>query len=57
LECLQFHHIDPGTKEIELSTAISRGWSKKRILAEVAKCIVLCANCHLKHHWREQGLT
>ena len=26
-------------------------WSRDYILAEVAKCGVLCANCHLKHHW------
>ena len=44
-------HVDPTTKAITLADAISRGWSKQRILDEVAKCRVLCANCHLKHHW------
>ena len=53
LECLHFHHRDPAQKELELSTACYR-WSKKRLLAEVAKCRVLCANCHLKHHWEER---
>jgi hypothetical protein len=48
--CLQFHHVDPNTKEINLSFAANRGWSKKRILKEIEKCIVLCANCHFKLH-------
>ena len=44
---LDFHHTDPTQKEIAISAATSR----KVILAEVEKCIVLCANCHRKLHW------
>ena len=51
-DCLQFHHRDPATKETNLGYVVSSAqWSRERILAEVAKCDVLCANCHLKHHW------
>jgi hypothetical protein len=51
-ECLHFHHIDPTTKDFNLSEAATRiSASKERILAEVAKCRVLCANCHFKLHW------
>ena len=51
-DCLQFHHRDPASKSFNLSTAASLGnYSRERLLAEVAKCEVLCANCHLKHHW------
>ena len=57
LECLQFHHRDPTAKDLEISTAINNGWSRKRIMAELAKCMVLCANCHLKHHWNERLLS
>lgn len=53
-ECLHFHHVDPSTKEITVADAISRGWSRERILSEVSKCQVLCANCHLKLHWDER---
>ena len=52
--CLVFHHSDPSQKEISLSEAVRRGWSRKRILAERAKCEVLCANCHAKHHAKER---
>lgn len=48
--CLQFHHTEPETKEISLSDALRRGYSRARMLAEIAKCIVYCANCHIKHH-------
>ena len=53
-ECLHFHHTDPATKEFDISIAASQGWSRKRILVEVAKCEVLCANCHLIHHWNQR---
>ena len=51
--CLQFHHQVPTTKERSVSDAVRRGWSQARIERELAKCEVLCANCHAKHHARE----
>lgn len=48
--CLDFHHRDPTEKEFKLADAIRQGWSKKKIVEEIAKCDVLCANCHRKHH-------
>lgn len=50
--CLEFHHRDPKKKEIVVSKALDWGWSIERILKEIAKCDVLCANCHRKQHWR-----
>ena len=55
-ECLHFHHANPEEKELDVSTLLSNGSSKARILEELAKCHVLCANCHLKQHWRERSL-
>jgi hypothetical protein len=52
--CLDFHHKDPNEKEINIGNVLSLGWSKDRILKEITKCDVLCANCHRKHHWDER---
>jgi len=48
--CLDFHHRDPTKKEITISKAIDAGWSRERILKELEKCDVVCANCHRKIH-------
>jgi 5-methylcytosine-specific restriction endonuclease McrA len=42
---LDFHHIDPSTKEFGLSSnGVTYGIDRMR--AEAAKCILLCRNCH-----------
>jgi hypothetical protein len=41
---LQFHHVDPATKEFTLRNGDTR--SLERMRAEAAKCVLLCANCH-----------
>ena len=47
--CLDFHHVDPSTKESNIG--IIGGYSsKKKIMEEIEKCEVLCANCHRKEH-------
>lgn len=48
--CLVFHHKNPSEKEISLSAAITNGWARGRMLTEIAKCQVLCENCHRKLH-------
>lgn len=32
-------------------------WSLRRVLNEVLKCVVLCANCHSKVHWEERVVS
>jgi hypothetical protein len=49
--CLEFHHEDRTKKETSIAQVVALGWSKARILGEMAKCRVLCANCHRKAHW------
>lgn len=48
--CIDFHHRDPKQKLYTISYMANRGFSDKKILAELAKCVALCANCHRKHH-------
>ena len=48
---LQFHHRDPQAKVLSISEAAHRGWSLEKIQKEVAKCALLCANCHAKLHY------
>lgn len=45
--CLDFHHRDPATKEFKVADKAGR-IPLKTVLIEVAKCDVLCANCHRK---------
>lgn len=42
---LDFHHLDPATKIFPVSRFISKG-NMNGMLEEIAKCIILCANCH-----------
>ena len=42
--CLDFHHIDRASKKFSLGTP--QGRTVEDIIAEIRKCIVLCANCH-----------
>lgn len=51
---LDFHHKDPSEKEGNVGLMVYQKYSKKRTLAEIAKCQVLCANCHRRHHWDER---
>lgn len=52
---LDFHHTDPEQKDSSIAKAVyTNGWSKTRILQEIEKCQVLCANCHRKFHWEER---
>lgn len=53
--CLQFHHLDPTKKDLEVSLGPQWGWNIKRILREIAKCAILCANCHIKEHFKLKG--
>jgi hypothetical protein len=47
---LEFHHKNE--KKMDVAKMVYEGYSKKRILLEISKCKVLCANCHKKEHYR-----
>jgi len=43
---MDLDHRPDELKTFELSDAIAKGKSKQKILDEIAKCDVVCANCH-----------
>ena len=47
---LVFHHLNVD-KEGNVSQAVRSCWSNERILAEISKCEVVCANCHAELHY------
>tara|TARA_E500000331_G_scaffold327224_1_gene345994 strand:- start:84 stop:476 length:393 start_codon:yes stop_codon:yes gene_type:complete len=49
---LEFNHIDPSKKSGNIAEKATN-WSFKKLLKEVEKCEVLCANCHRVHTWNE----
>jgi hypothetical protein len=48
--CIDLHHKENEEKTDRISLMIGQGYSKKRMLEEIEKCIPLCANCHRKVH-------
>ncbi len=46
---LQFHHINPSEKSLELSQTNN---GLLNLLRETEKCMVLCANCHAIEEFR-----
>ena len=48
--CLDFHHLNPALKDYSVSELINKRYSAKKIEEEIAKCVVLCSNCHRKLH-------
>lgn len=49
---LQFHHV--GDKTANLGDSSVRYWSLERLKREIEKCVVVCANCHLRRHYAER---
>lgn len=47
--CLDFHHLDPTQKDMNISASyVTVGTDT--LIAELTKCVVLCKNCHVKVH-------
>ena len=55
LTIFEFHHWDAKSKDFGISEdGIVRRW--EAIIAELAKCVMLCANCHREVHAGVRGL-
>ena len=51
---LDFHHVcEPEEKISTIAHLVSSGYSWDKIMSEIDKCVVVCANCHRKEHWDE----
>lgn len=51
---MDFDHLEKGSKKFMLSVAVrdSFKWSNQDVLNEIAKCDLVCANCHRIRTWR-----
>lgn len=47
---LLFHHTGEKKKEFGIATAVNQGKSWEYIQKEIEKCIVVCANDHMRIH-------
>jgi hypothetical protein len=50
ISALEFHHLDPEKKSfgIDLRKCSCAKWD--RLVEEVKKCVLICANCHRERH-------
>lgn len=49
-EALDFHHIDPFQKDFQMGDILASPQRWTIIVAELKKCVLLCANCHRELH-------
>ena len=47
---LELHHRDPSKKDPKTTKHLRHITDVKRIQQELAKCVLLCANCHRETH-------
>ena len=50
---LTFDHVR-GVKKGNISDMVGRGWSLDTIKAEIAKCDVVCFNCHMRREHKRR---
>ena len=51
---LEFDHVR-GVKDKEISRLVNDGYSRQRLYKEIAKCDVVCANCHRIRTYARSG--
>ena len=52
---LEFDHRDPGSKVCDISQLVRKVCAWTRVLEEIKKCDVVCANCHRRRTARQFG--
>jgi hypothetical protein len=55
---MDLDHRNPKEKVLAVATAVTWGWSIQRLQSEIAKCDVVCSNCHRDrtHKQRVDGI-
>ena len=51
---MDFDHLDPSSKEDSIQNLVNHGAKKERIDREVAKCELVCSNCHRVRTWNQE---
>lgn len=53
---MQFDHRDPSSKKLNISRESAGRISKDRLMEEIKKCDLVCANCHMERtHCQRQA--
>lgn len=52
---LAFDHIDPTEKRRNIADIVSKGLGLDKLKEEIAKCRILCHNCHMLHTINQMG--
>lgn len=50
---LDYHHRDGEEKVASISYLVGNGYGRKTIEDEMAKCDLICSNCHRTQHYNE----
>lgn len=50
---LDFHHVIPNPANKKITELLRAGRFNFAMEEIMAKCVVLCSNCHRKHHYEE----
>lgn len=56
VESLDFHHINPENKEMNLGAVRANPKAWEHIANELRKCILICRNCHGEIHYQGRSL-
>lgn len=60
IEALTFHHLDPNAKDNTIANFLRNPRRLDKIVCELKKCVMLCANCHIElhaGHWDISDIT
>lgn len=51
---MDFDHVR-GEKINDVTLGAAYGWSVEKLMAEIAKCEIVCSNCHRARTWIRRG--